>query len=183
MKRRVIIRPPVPNDCEAFLKAAQASRRLYRSWVFPPATPEAFQVYIQYATTPPNCGFVVCTAEDGQLVGVINIGHMVMGMLSSAHVGYYGFAQKIGQGLMREGMALVIAHAFRKLKLHRLEANIQPANEPSVRFARACGFVREGYSRRYLKVGRKWQDHERWALLEEDWKKAQRSTRPRRQAA
>jgi len=30
--------------------------------------------------------------------------------------------------------------------------------------------VRERYSRRYLKVCGRWRDHERWAILAEDWR-------------
>jgi ribosomal-protein-alanine N-acetyltransferase len=73
---------------------------------------------------------------------------------------------------MREDMLLVLKHAFQKLKLHRLEANIQPENPASIALARSCGFVREGFSRRYLKVGGRWKDHERWAILSENLNRA-----------
>ena len=35
---------------------------------------------------------------------------------------------------------------------------------------RRLGFVREGYSRRYLKIGGRWRDHERWAVVKDEWK-------------
>ena len=70
---------------------------------------------------------------------------------------------------MQAGLRLVLAHAFSKLRLHRLEANIQPRNTASVQLVRSCGFVREGYSRRYLKISGRWKDHERWAILAEDF--------------
>jgi ribosomal-protein-alanine N-acetyltransferase len=66
---------------------------------------------------------------------------------------------------VRGGRAPVVRDAFRRLGLHRLEANIQPGNRASIRLARRLGFRREGYSPRYLKIQGRWRDHERWALL------------------
>jgi [ribosomal protein S5]-alanine N-acetyltransferase len=70
---------------------------------------------------------------------------------------------------MREGMLLVLKHAFQKLRLHRVEANIQQDNNASIALAKSCGFVREGFSRRLVKVCGRWKDHERWAILAEDF--------------
>jgi ribosomal-protein-alanine N-acetyltransferase len=69
---------------------------------------------------------------------------------------------------MREGIRLTLRHAFGPLKLHRLEANIQPDNAPSLALVKGAGFRLEGYSPRYLKIGGRWRDHERWAILAED---------------
>jgi ribosomal-protein-alanine N-acetyltransferase len=63
----------------------------------------------------------------------------------------------------------VITHAFNEMKLHRLEANIQPANAASRALVKALEFRREGFSPRYLKINGRWRDHERWAILSEDW--------------
>ena len=66
---------------------------------------------------------------------------------------------------MRQGLQAVVRHAFGPMKLPRLEANIQPGNVPSIALAASCGFQKEGYSPRYLKVRGPWRDHERWAIL------------------
>jgi ribosomal-protein-alanine N-acetyltransferase len=71
---------------------------------------------------------------------------------------------------MIEGMALALDVAFRRLRLHRVEINVQPANARSIALAERLGFAREGYSRRYLKIAGRWRDHLRYAMLAEDWR-------------
>ena len=75
---------------------------------------------------------------------------------------------------MREGIELVLRRAFLTLRLHRIEANIQPGNRASIALAAGAGFRREGFSPRYLKIGGRWRDHERWAILAEEWRVAAR---------
>ena len=71
---------------------------------------------------------------------------------------------------MYQGLLLLLQEAFNTLNLHRLEANIQPENMGSIRLVSKAGFVKEGYSRMYLRVGNKeWKDHERWAIINERW--------------
>ena len=117
-----------------------------------------------------HCGHLVIHRSSGGIVGVININDVIRGAFQSASLGYYAFVPYAGQGLMRQGMLLVLRYAFEKLKLHRLEANIQPENRASIALVQTCGFVCEGTSRRLLKVRGRWRDHERWALLSEDFK-------------
>jgi ribosomal-protein-alanine N-acetyltransferase len=106
---------------------------------------------------------------DGAVLGVVNLNEIVRGAFDSAYLGYYGFSPHTGQGYMTEGLRLVLRHAFRRLGLHRLEANIQPGNRASRALVRRLGFRREGFSPRYLKIGGPWRDHERWAIVREAW--------------
>jgi ribosomal-protein-alanine N-acetyltransferase len=162
---RVLIRPPGPKDCLDFLAAVRGSRSLHHPWVSPPSTEKTYQTYLERVSSGSHYGFLVVQLQDAQLVGVINLNNVIRQSFQSAFLGYYAFSAHAGQGLMREGMLLVIQHAFTDLKLHRLEANVQPANLRSIALVRKCGFVREGLSRRYLKVGGRWRDHQRWAIL------------------
>jgi len=79
-------------------------------------------------------------------VGVVNIGEIVRGALQSAFLGYYGSAAHAGQGYMTEGLTLVLRLAFRRLGLHRLEANVQPGNRASLALLRRLGFRLEGFT-------------------------------------
>lgn len=165
MSARIHLRHPTLADEAEFLDRVRASRALHHPWMSPPSTPERFRSYVKRAQEPAHCGFLVCRAEDGAIAGVININEIVLGIFRSGYLGYYAFAGFERQGLMREGLQGVVRHAFRKLKLHRLEANIQPGNVASIALAASCGFSKEGYSPRYLKIAGRWRDHERWAIL------------------
>ena len=111
-----------------------------------------------------------CRREDDALVGVFDLSQIFHGIMQSGYLGYYALAPYARRGYMRDGLQLMLRYAFRTLRLHRVESNIQPANRRSVALVRRAGFIREGYSRRYLKIDGRWRDHERWALLVEDWR-------------
>ncbi len=171
MKSRIRLEHPSAEHQNAFLAAVERSHSLHNPWVSPPNSPSAFKRYLKRISTEVDRGFFVVDKSRGCLVGVINLNEICRGALQSVYLGYYGFAGEVEKGLMQEGMREVLAYAFRKLKLHRVEANIQPGNKCSIRLVRRLGFTREGYSPRYLKIRGRWRDHERWTLLVEDWKK------------
>jgi ribosomal-protein-alanine N-acetyltransferase len=118
-----------------------------------------------------HVGHFVVLRSSGALVGVINLNEIVRGSFQGAYLGYYGFLPHVGRGYMREGLRLVLRRAFGELRLHRVEANIQPENRASLALVRGLGFRREGFSPRYLKVAGRWRDHQRWALLAEEWRR------------
>ncbi|HMT89651.1 MAG TPA: GNAT family protein [Dermatophilaceae bacterium] len=109
----------------------------------------------------------------------INLNSIVRGRASWATLGYDAFDPYAGRGLLREGLALVVDHAFARepdgLGLHRLEAGVQPGNDRSALLLRSLGFVPEGFSPRLLWVptlidlADDWRDHDRFALAREDW--------------
>ena len=163
--RRVLLRTPRPADAPLLLAAVQRSRRLHAPWVSPPATPQAYSRFLEQLQLPQNHGWLVVHRRSGELAGVINLTNIVMGVFRSGYLGYYAFEGHARQGLMGEALRLVVRHAFGALHLHRLEANMQPGNLASIALVRRAGFRQEGYSPRYLKIGGRWRDHERWALV------------------
>jgi ribosomal-protein-alanine N-acetyltransferase len=165
MRSRIYLRQPRAADRAAFLAAAARSTRLHGRWVRAPATAAEYRRYCRRMARPENRAYLVCRRDSDEIAGVINLTNMILGAFRSGYLGYYAFAGHEGQGLMRAGLAAVVRDAFKSLKLHRLEANIQPGNRASLGLVGACGFSREGYSPRYLKIAGRWRDHERWAIV------------------
>ena len=172
---RVVLRTPTLRDEAAFLRFVRENRRMHRPWVYAPADRPAFRFYVARSATHRHAGFLACLREGGELVGVANLSEIVLGNFRNAYLGYYGGTRHAGLGLMTEALALCLDTAFRKLRLHRVEANIQPGNDRSIALARRLGMRCEGFSPRYLKIGGRWRDHERWAIRSEEWAKARAS--------
>jgi [ribosomal protein S5]-alanine N-acetyltransferase len=183
---RVYLRPPRIDDAAAFLTAVRASRALHGRWTHPPHTKARYDAFVARfgadGAASTNAGYLVMRREDHALVGVFNFSEIVRGAFRSTYLGYMGFLPHAGNGYMTEGMALALDVAFRKLDLHRVEVNIQPTNMRSLALAKRIGFTREGYSRRYVKIAGRWRDHERYAMLAEDWTKLRKRHLARRAA-
>jgi len=125
MPSQVYIRELSLADEKKFLQAMHDSRELHQELVCPPKTHDEFVQYYQRYQQSNQKSFVVCNF-DCAIVGIYNISEIVYGAFQSAFLGYYAVNGYQGQGLMSAGLKLVLEHYFTELKLHRLEANIQP---------------------------------------------------------
>jgi [ribosomal protein S5]-alanine N-acetyltransferase len=168
-ERRVFFRAPTRSDQEEFLELMRASRSFHKPWASAPTDEDRFAAYLADARRPDFAAMLICRQSDAAIIGFFNLSQIVRRGLQSAYLGYAVGEPHAGQGYMREGLELVLRHAFTTLRLHRVEANIQPGNQASIALARGAGFRREGFSPRYLKIGGRWRDHERWAILVEEW--------------
>jgi [ribosomal protein S5]-alanine N-acetyltransferase len=173
MSHRVYIRTPASVDEAEFTSLMRASRGFHQPWASAPTDHSRFSSYLEDSSRPDFEAMLVCRLADHRIIGFFNISQIARGSLQSAYLGYAAAEKYAGEGYMREGIGLVLRVAFTELLLHRLEANIQPGNQASIALARGAGFQREGFSPRYLKIAGRWRDHERWALLAEDWQKRQ----------
>jgi ribosomal-protein-alanine N-acetyltransferase len=165
----VVLSAPSTDDGDEFVDAVRASRSLHSPWIDPPDTADRFAAYLARATREDQAAYLVRHCSCGNLVGFVSVNNIVRGALQSGYLGYAAFASHAGRGLMTGGLRAVIDTVFGDLALHRVEANIQPANVSSIGLVRRLGFEKEGFSRRYLAVDGEWRDHERWALLADSW--------------
>ena len=164
---RVTLRPVGRDDRAEFVGLARASVGLHRPWIFPPATDAEFATYLERFDGDTALGFVVCLRSSGAIVGYVNISQILRASYQRGVLGYGAFLPHAGRGYMTEALGLALRHAFGGLGLHRLEADIQPANEASRTLVQRLGFRLEGLSPGFINIEGVWQDHERWAVTAE----------------
>ncbi len=156
------LRRPVKEELDKIKSLYEKSSSLHLPWTHPPKN------YDSYISDEGR--YVLCLHESDSIVGTFHISGVMRGCFQSAYLGYEVFSPYEGKGFMRIGLDLLIKEVFNSLSLHRLEANIQPGNEISIKLVSGAGFVKEGFSRSYLNIGDNgWKDHERWALINEYW--------------
>lgn len=160
----LFLRKSEARDRPEIESAYQRSAELHHPWT---SAPTDMEEYIRQ-----NGRFLLCLSDSGVIVGTFNISGIIRGQFHCAYLGYEAFSPYQGKGYMTSGMYLVIREAFFNLNLHRLEANIQPGNSASINLVARAGFVKEGFSRQYLRIGGAWKDHERWALINPAWRDA-----------
>jgi len=176
---RVLLRKPTTRDCDEILQRMRHSRALHRGVVNPMATREEFATFLKRGRQSNRVQTVVCRRTDDVIVGVMNLNDIIRGLTQSAHVGYHAFRPYEGQGYMTEALDLILRYAFRTLKLHRIEAGIQPHNTRSITLVKRLGFRYEGTAKRLIKIAGRWRDHQRWAILAEEYRPSRARRCPR----
>jgi ribosomal-protein-alanine N-acetyltransferase len=166
---RVAIRYISLRDFEELAVLHEESAQMLARWMpgGPIVTYADFERYMARFDGPLHEGFLICLRDTGAIVGRVNVNNIIRGTQQSATIGYSAYATTTGRGYMTEGLGLLVGHAFGEMELHRLEANIQPDNGPSLNLIKRVGFQREGYSPNFQFVDGAWRDHERWAITVE----------------
>lgn len=169
--KKVFLRFPNSDDLAEFTALNKSSRRFHRNLVNPPADEQSFADFLKRSELETDCCFLICRRADGAIVGASALSQIFRKAFQNAYLGYYLAEKFTGKGYMTEAVELVLRFAFKQLKLHRVEANVQPENTASIAVLERCGFRREGFSPKYLKIGGRWRDHLRFAIIAEDWRK------------
>lgn len=74
-----------------------------------------------------------------------------------------------GKGYMSEALSTLLVFAFREMQLHRVWADTDPRNGPSIRLLERLGFRREGLLREHYLVQGEPQHAIEYGLLWTDW--------------
>lgn len=62
-----------------------------------------------------------------------------------AEIGYLLHPVEQGKGLMQEAIAAVLKYGFQTMKLHSVEANVNPANNASIKLLEKNNFTKEAH--------------------------------------
>lgn len=161
---RVALRRITHEDQAAFTRLARESADHFEGWISAPTTASGFDDYLVRFDQNTAEGLLLCIRQTGDIAGFVNISYIVRDSYRRGTLGYGTFAPSARQGYMSEGFGSVFRFAFNDLGLHRLEADIQPSNNPSLNLVKKLGFQKEGYSQGLVFIDGAWRDHERWAV-------------------
>ena len=173
---RVFLRLPERSDYEAWASLRARSRNFLTPWE--PSWPAdalgraSFRARVtRYAEDwrTDQAYNLFIFAHDETLIGGIGLSNLRRGVSETASLGYWVGEPFARQGYMTAALPLVLAFAFERLGLHRVEAACLPNNTPSRSLLVRAGFRQEGYARQYLCIEGKWQDHLLFAMVREDW--------------
>ncbi len=172
---RLFLRHPVPDDADEFVTLRETSRDFHVAWEPIPedgsdTTGKAsFERFLATSDTPESQKHLMCRITDDAIGGYVGLSQIFLGHFCSAYMGFWVGVQHARRGYATEGISLCLERVFTRLGLHRVEANVIPMNTASLATVHKCGFRKEGYSPRYLKIAGEWSDHERWAITIEEW--------------
>lgn len=168
--KKIYLRPPRTSDFAEYARLIKESAKVYHGLIPPFKGKGQFDDYLDRCRGEDFFGFLICRNADSVVVGNMNLFNLVRRSVQSAVIGYFVGAPHGRRGYATEALQLIVRFAFRKLRLHRIEASIQPHNQPSIALVKRAGFVCEGMSRRLVKIAGKWRDHQRWTIIAEEWR-------------
>lgn len=120
--------------------------------------------------------FAVLDRDEGdRMIGRVALGNVVLGAWRNATLGYWTAADSGGRGHATAAVLLACEFGFERAGLHRIQPAIIPRNARSLRVVDKAGFRHEGRALRYLNIAGRWEDHEVFALTEEEWRARSRA--------
>jgi [ribosomal protein S5]-alanine N-acetyltransferase len=173
---RVHLRHPVMQDYAAWAELRALSRMHLTPWE-PQWTRDELtrsnfrrrlRQYHRELRDDQGYAYLIFSDADSRLVGGLNISNIRRGVAQAGSLGYWMGLPYAGRGYMTEAVRGAVHFAFSSLRLNRLEAACLPSNAASQRVLEKVGFAREGRARRYLRINGQWQDHDLFAVLQDD---------------
>jgi [ribosomal protein S5]-alanine N-acetyltransferase len=175
---RVSLRWISAKDTDAFF-AIYSHPEVMRYWSTPPlADREAASNLIEKIHEDWKRRIIlkwgIALRSDDQLIGSITLFNLSFPH-HRAEIGYALAHEYWGHGYMNEALMALLKYAFESLDLHRIEADVDPRNDASIRTLEKLGFQREGILRERWQINGGIQDALFYGLLRHEWVGFQRS--------
>lgn len=133
----------------------------------PPTLQDEYDWYERRRSDPDGVMWSIETL-DGRLVG-----NLELRLNQQANRAELGIAiqdkTQWSQGYGTEAVRLVLAYAFRDLKLNRVELTTDEENHRAIRCYEKVGFVREGLLREHRLIDRKYGNTIVMSVLRDEW--------------
>ena len=110
----------------------------------------------------------VVQSGNNVVIGTCTLAHIDL-QNRRAEIGFILRRDHWGQGFMSEAVFRLLQFAFSELAMHRIEADVDPRNAPSIRLLERLGFQREGYLRERWLVCDEINDTVMYGLLGREW--------------
>jgi ribosomal-protein-alanine N-acetyltransferase len=171
--RRVALRAVSWEDAPA-LFGLFSDRAVTRYWSRPPMTHLAqAQALVRDVHAGYRSGELlqwgIALAGTRELIGTCTLFHFSR-PCRRAELGYALASAHWKRGLMHDALTTLVAYAFERLDLNRLEADIDPANAASARALERLGFVKEGRLRERWIGADVVSDSDLYGLLRREWR-------------
>ena len=177
--RRVVLRPLVPQDFNAWSEVRRRNGEWLTMWE-PLRLPHHPDPETNREVFAARCGsrdrerlagsqYAFGIFVDGAFAGELNLNNVVRGAMQSATIGYWIDRARAGRSLMSEAIVVLAQFAFEELNLHRLEICIIPRNSNSRRVVEKLNIREEGIAQRFLEINGAWEDHMRFGFTVEEW--------------
>jgi len=177
--RRVVLRPLVPQDFNAWSEVRRRNGEWLTQWE-PMRLPHHPDPETNREVFAARCGsrdrerlagsqYAFGIFVDGAFAGELNLNNIVRGAMQSATIGYWIDRARAGRSLMSESIVVLMQFAFEELNLHRLEICIIPRNSNSRRVVEKLDLREEGIAQRFLEINGAWEDHVRFGFTIEEW--------------
>lgn len=179
--RRVALRALAPSDFDAYVEVRHRNVDWLTKWEprrlpgqpDPAASFDAFvaRCNARHRDRQLGAGFGFGIFLDNAFLGEVNLSNVVRGAFQSGHIGYWVDSAHAGQGYCPEAVVVLARYAFDELALHRIQISIVPRNHASRRVTEKLGLRDEGVAVEYLQIDGVWEDHVRYAITANEWKR------------
>ena len=106
--------------------------------------------------------------KTGAIIGFASLMEVSRGIFQNAYLGYGVLNSHWGKGFGKEMVCEILKIGFKDLKIHRIEAGIEPKNRRSLALAKSVGLRREGLSKRRLFLNNEWLDMNIYAMTADE---------------